>query len=634
MAMAMALLDDDARQPAEVLAAWLRSASELRAVLRRQRSLTTVFDAAELRSADAGLALRPGWPYNLMDAVAPQSLSSPGALLVAACEALLPTDPSAVSVFEELHAACEVLTGTDLALHGAAATADHTALEQLQQLRRANRQALAAQSKLASSEAQLQTLKQQLKEAEQRLIAARAQASPAPQDKKAMDALQSRLAESRAEAEMLLLQLHQTQEELELLWLEKQGSASSQANAIVPLEKQLAMAQTPPWNHGAGAALVADAKHPKSLADRLIAAEAHIGIQEQQIGMLHDELLHYHARLKTYEAAPSQEQRPLAEALRAMRPARGQGSAPWRSAVIGGMHMQPPHAHLDLKLNHVQAPGGLQASLDVRLVEHEGRPGLALFKAPDQRAPLGHWREHGMEGDRHFMLVVPQDLKGAAALQQMPSSDWLFFNRLSSGLQSFLGSPAGQSGARWHAVAAKLNLLLEQSSARLRYDGLKVEPAEGDAFRLQMSQALFGHLALGSLTLLWRPDAAFNDSGGRTNLCLLMPDGEALQTPPLACWPLQPQGACAPQWVVPVGRGLSGRALRSRWAAMSPGDRTLVLAILDALPAAVPAIQDLSGAKSPPANTLIRQAQDLFKQARSADRTLQLRIGMRRLLRR
>jgi hypothetical protein len=83
-----------------------------------------------------------------------------------------------------------------------------------------------------------------------------------------------------------------------------------------------------------------------------------------------------------------------------------------------------------------------------------------------------------------------------------------------------------------------------------------------------------------------------------------------------------------------VGRGLGGQALRTRWAVLGARDRALLLALLDALPAAAGQLQSLPNAAAWPADQAFQAAQASFKQARAAVRAEQFRSGLRRLLRR
>jgi hypothetical protein len=765
LAMARALGADDTLAPADVLSGWLHAASALRDVLRRQRQCTKVFDADELRLMTAdGMTASTDSLLRLAAAAAVQAQPEQG-LLLALCEPLLGTDPQAMAVFEELHAACEVLDIPFGALNGHATVTALDAVTQLQQLRREwragqevsprlaqvnataerlsleledARKALAdAQKEELAQRTEVQQLVAQLHQTQEELarawVAQQAASNQAQQlseqvrtaaaaeeerhalqaqvddDAQALEGLKSQLAglqnlptqlrDSQAESEALLLQLHQTQEELERLWLAQQAAQAearqvaerTQAAATAAAEERRVL-QTQAQERDARAsqqlaqseaaraalqarvdaearsltALRADldalrkahaaeqstsqqlrkdlgesrvaASQVPALTQQLGEARTNIGLQEEQINTLHEELLHHYLLLKTYETSPV----PLAP-VSAPPPILTDATttalvAPGHHITRGSSHQDPLHAHVEFTLTRAHPATEQSEQVRLRLLEHRGRPGLALLREAGQAAPLGHWIEHGREADRSYMLLIPEDSQGLQALQQLPSSDWLFVCRLAQELRDLLSPPADAESAHWRAVAAKLHVMLTQLPARLRYDGLTVgaggPDAGADVVAITLHHVAFGSQTLERLDLHWQPGGPFDEAGGLTALALLLPPDAGDATPPFAGWPLQPEGGWARRWVLPVGRGLGGSALRSRWTALSEGDRALVLALLDALPAACRQRQGWPNPTAWPEEAAVREAQGLFKQARLAVRTHELRRGLRRLLRR
>jgi colicin import membrane protein len=760
LALAAALQADDTLTPATALASWLRSAAELRAHLRQHRPHTTVFDAEELRTAsDHQMAAYGLWAQDLPARAATLCRKPAGALLRALCEPLLPSDPEAVAVFEELHAACELLftdSPTTLAFAGPPSGAAMQALAQLQQLRQELREASRARSELVQAnelanvqlrraesaldearqgstsasiqltahrteiqdlrvemqqyQTRLQQAQEELDRAQQTVQAAQAEtrslvsqlthaaaAAEATAHEQhallsearaqadatqalrarvaALEPLQMQLGDSQAECHSLRLQIDQTQADLEALWIDQSRKKHEAQRELDDLRTMMQEATTANSSlqsvadanaKALGAAqLECDALRKVQAADRVTAqrlradlgearrvagelpslrrsleeANQRIGLQEQQLNIVHEELLHHYLRLKAYEAT-SEPVTTSHHMVNAGHAGAGHTGAayPWGSVSMGDVHQHPPHSHMDFMLHQVLTPGGERENLKLRLLEHGERPGIGIFCKLQQPAPLGHWVERGREGDDSFMLLIPQDLQGASTVQRLPSNDWLFVNQLARGLADFLANQAGADVAHWQAVAAKLVVQLAQVAPRLRYDGLVVAPADVTApagtITVTFSHVIFGQQVLNQLALQWQPGGVYDESGGQTALALLLPGAGAPEAPPFAGWPLLADGGWARRWVLPVGRGLSNRTLRSRWAAMSTSDRDFLLALLDALPATAPQLGAMNNEIAWTGADALRDARALFKQARAAVRAIQLRRGLRRLVRR
>lgn len=707
LAIAKALAADDTLDPTDALSAWLQSAAQLRSQLRAMRASTTAFDAAELRALDA--VATPAcaiWAPNLPSLARQQTAPDPGGLLLTACAPLLSINPQALAVFEELHAACELLPVGGLLLSSPSTQDALVSLGQLQQLRRAKRSGSEAQAQRDESRAQALRLQQELDQvresltglqeqsqtqraeaeqvlhqlhqtqeeleqawlsqqsaqaqAQERIAKAEQAAAAATQEQQSLKVriatleplteqlaalqrrleeveasrsasrdpsplkpeasheldmaaaalpLQRQLQESRAEAEQLLLQLHQTQEELERLWLEQQATKASHRTVVAG----------DPGNDSA--------------------LHGHDPVHALQLRNLRDELARQYEQLRHYESLGVFRQ-PFAQAstgARSENDAAALSALPWFVT-----HMGPPcgdlqHRHIDFVFERSVSEGEANRQVTVRLLEHASRCGLGLLRMPGQAAPLGAWQTDGEEGSSSYMLMIPEDPHGAQALQHLPSSDWLLVNRLAQGMQNHLACLADESLIHWNGVAAKLNLLLMQMPARLRYDELLVEPA-GQALptgslSVTLRNVVFGHLSVGQLNLQWQPGARFQAVDGPTAVALVRPSDAARLPPAFTAWPLQSQGGWAARWALPVGKGLTGQALRNRWAVLSPGDRELTLAVLDALPAAASRLKSLPAA-AVSAHVALLEARAVFKQARSAVRAIQLRRGLRHLLRR
>jgi hypothetical protein len=234
---------------------------------------------------------------------------------------------------------------------------------------------------------------------------------------------------------------------------------------------------------------------------------------------------------------------------------------------------EPPHRHLRLRLEGVSASGGRWSTLDARLVEHVGRPGLALFADGTGRKPLSAWQVGGHENGREFMLLVPSDAHGARLLQPMGSADWRLVTGLAELAQHHVQT-LPISGP-WRTVAARLCRQLVDLPARLRYDALSTAPTgpQSATFEVRIGEATFGTRALGEIVLRW-------DAQGERLHWQAPNDVMRL---PLASWPVEPDGALAPALSLPLGSKHPFAAKRAFWSALGPLDRDLVLGVLDAL---------------------------------------------------
>jgi hypothetical protein len=315
--------------------------------------------------------------------------------------------------------------------------------------------------------------------------------------------------------------------------------------------------------------------------------------------------------------------------------ARGPGAA---GAVRGSAQLidlqdQGSHRHLDFEVRLDSAADGGTTKLRVRLLSHLNRPGLGLLARRSGERPLSTWQPTGLEDRREFMLLIPADDPGQALLRRMGSTDWRRVEDLSRLICRHVCSDDWALGAHWQATAARLCRQLADLPARWRYDDLLVSRDEPDgppALDLHFVGATFGERRLDDVRLRWRlPDAERRPAGG--SLHWRAP--ERAQALALGTWPTDADGNLADAFELPVGDGSpSGR--RQRWARLSPVERELILALLDALPAAAERALELQLPQGLDPAALRRCALGWHKEARRDVLALRLRGAARRLLRR
>jgi hypothetical protein len=127
------------------------------------------------------------------------------------------------------------------------------------------------------------------------------------------------------------------------------------------------------------------------------------------------------------------------ERLRQLNSFIGYGGTSAQAVEIHDSHEQQPHRHLNIQIEDLRATDmpNLQ-TLHLRLVEHYGRPGLAMFEnARSSGNKLwSFWEETGSEAGRAYMLVVPSDRSGDRTLQAAKGQDFYLLKFL---VQSIIG---------------------------------------------------------------------------------------------------------------------------------------------------------------------------------------------------
>lgn len=239
----------------------------------------------------------------------------------------------------------------------------------------------------------------------------------------------------------------------------------------------------------------------------------------------------------------------------------------------------PPHKHLHVDLRHARLNDRHWDELEVRLLEHQGRPGLAFFSLGGSPGTVSAWRASGHENGREFMLIVPSDDAGQSLLTKLGSSDWRAVLGTTELLVQHLRQASDDRSARWLLVALRLQSQLDAMPPRLRYDSARVEadPVEAGWLRPCFGNVEFGGRLLGDVQMRWHP--------ARADLRWLAPARDAAI--PLANWPLDDEGAPHAELALPLGRQASAAAKRHWWAALPASNRLLVLGLLEALPGAV-----------------------------------------------
>jgi hypothetical protein len=281
----------------------------------------------------------------------------------------------------------------------------------------------------------------------------------------------------------------------------------------------------------------------------------------------------------------------------------------------------PPHRHLHVDLRHARVDDRYWDALEVRLLEHHGRPGLAFFASGGTADAVSAWHASGNENGREFMLIVPGDEAGRSLLASLGSSDWRAVRGTAEVLVQQLRRAKDPRAASWLRVALRLQAQLDAIPPRLRYDTARVDvdPVDAGWLRLAFGNVEFGGRFMGEVQLRWQPV--------RDQLCWLAPSSDAAV--PLSDWPVDRDGALRAELPLPLGRQASPSERRRWWVMLPANERTLVLGLLEALPGALRQIPaGLSEA------TLLQAATTLHRDTRRSWLTWRLRTAAWRLVRR
>ena len=379
-------------------------------------------------------------------------------------------------------------------------------------------------------------------------------------------------------------------------------------------------------NHRLAAQIDAQRAKSETLDQSRVAAEVEASREENELLLLQlhrvqEQLEHYYLQRKALEDASDH------YGWRSVFPFA-------HSAIhLIRQHDCAPHRHLHFAVENVRSGAREIARLEVRLLDHLGRPGIAVFSTRSNEA-LAAWQATGDEAGQPFMAIIPSDPHGRLLLERMGTADWQLVNHLAHLVQRFLVGDGSHLGVRWQVAAARLCRHLIDMPPRLRYDRLqlsRVESEGGLQLDVLLGRASYGDRMLDQVQLRWQ---AVRHGGNvdTPSLRWLLPEDPT--NVPLAVWPMSDDGKLAGAFTVPVGSGSEARQKRQQWVALSAVDRALVLAVLDALPGAAERTPESAMPGGANHRTLALEAASLHREGRRAVAWLQVRDVVRRVVRR
>lgn len=586
--------ESDGQSARATLEAWSDSARQLLRHAQRAPSGCLVVDASEAFADPSALVQSVtrwcAWPTSGSTLPAAAVAPEPDTLCATLAAHLCTQDPASLKLFDELHASSVVLEGAASIDPASPGLGDGAAILRYRAL-------VAHEQDLAQRSRQLAALEADLQAARDKFAAQVAETSAIKSAKARSD---TAAACSTADADFLLsrtLELHTMLEA-------EHGRA----------ERQVSLATTAATESSALRALLAQREsEAQSLLSKHAEAEALATRRGRELADIQRALDHTRRTNAEREQQVARQLREQEHAIEWHTGARRRTAMSTPSLRQRQVHDEPPHRHLHFALDALEIEGRGTPATEVRLLDHCGHPGLAIF-ALGKETFISAWQPHGQENGRSFMLFVPNDEAGTQALLRLGSSDWSRLRHLAVLISCHLqhsGAPTG-----WCHTAQRLVVQLQGLPARLRYDEVRVARATDDpqSIHISFEDCTHGNRVLGKVRLQWDPQQ------GR--LCWRR-GGAA----PLVSWPVGADGLLADQFTLPVDD-------TTAWRACPMADRELMLALLDAMPGAVAQAPDSAATAGFSQARLAAAAAQLHRRARRVEQVRTWRSLLRRLLRR
>lgn len=509
-----------------------------------------------------------------------------------------------------------------------------------QELVRLNAELAASAQALESRQVEVQALRAEAQQRESEQLALRQALDQAEQSRlRELESSQAALATADDDLRLLRLQVAHALQDNDHLAIEREREAQALAALRVQTESDIAQLQREcsELQHQ-----VHDASRTQSALESLLAAaeqdqaawrtvrveyeqlKTTLATQQAERDALAAALSAAQGELQSLQTLRQEREDLIAQLYTARTDVAAAQALAWAAApdpaqaerrlplTLGGLNLvhardEPPHREVQFRLLEVLSPHGELPQLDLRLVEHHGRPGLVIFESGAGFEAVSNWHRTGEEGGRGYMLLVPADELSRRHLAHMAAADWKFIGELAAFLSMAVTEPDFELAPHWRHIAARLERQLAQLTPRLRYDQLTATPGAtaAQAWQVRFGTCSFGAQRLPAIELEWRPHGPHDNTPQGCALAWALPS-DPDEPPPLAHWPVQADGRLQPLLPIPVGPGWTAAERRRWWSSLAAADRELVLSVLDALPAAADAAGQPS--QRPAAHALHRDA--------------------------
>jgi hypothetical protein len=402
-------------------------------------------------------------------------------------------------------------------------------------------------------------------------------------------------ADLKNEHDLLLEQLHQVQEELEKHFLEHENTKNSLRPQIDELNKEIEEARKK--NADAFSQLTTSQNETKqALASLKSASDEQAEAKEEndllllQLHQVQEELEHYFL-----------ENRKLSKHTANKAASLGHPVLTAEAVKIATSGGSDEHRHIDFCLEEASLNDRYLGRLDLRLVEHHGRPGLLMFG--QQNPPLHHWVISGEEDGNPFMLIVPQDKAGCEYLKAATTSDlFILQGAISLLMKALNSSEQNQETWRWLRVAEAFLDRCRELPSRLHYDDVQPRPEDSESFHFRVVGASVPGRYLPEFCFVWRGHS-------------LAMELSSSHQPPMTCWPLDEHGRPVREMVWDLSRHLAKSATNLS-ASATATDKLFLWNLLEELPNFIEHIRLKHPNLEFPKNNLLRAAKRMKRNAR------------------
>jgi hypothetical protein len=136
--------------------------------------------------------------------------------------------------------------------------------------------------------------------------------------------------------------------------------------------------------------------------------------------------------------------------------------------IRGTAHETGEHQHINYTLRGITHLGRKFSSLDVRIIEHRGNPGIVIFEPLVEERVIYAWERHGEENGRPFMIIIPSKIKNKEWLVRATTNDLL----LIKDIIYYTNKKYEQEGrnGKWSIVFNELKSQINNLDFRLHYD--------------------------------------------------------------------------------------------------------------------------------------------------------------------
>jgi hypothetical protein len=247
---------------------------------------------------------------------------------------------------------------------------------------------------------------------------------------------------------------------------------------------------------------------------------------------------------------------------------------------VTGERDTPPYREISFVARGVRVGSRTHSDVEIRLVEHRGRPGIAIFGRGDGGQLFEAWRESGREDGCPYMLLVDEEEFAREVLDAMGALDWQLLRHFISAIRDVLNGPDSDASLSWRRLARRLQSWQEESPPRLRHRGVQVIPLAKDepstaCWAIVLSGACYRDRTWERLTLHWTP-------GGQSPKIAVAYDAD--NGPPLLSWPLDDCGTPANALVLPTKNFASEPEVWRAWEYVSSPDKAFLSNLLNVFP--------------------------------------------------